>query len=178
MSTESIDPRFASYTRPKALQSRLDAMSSIAGDVRNVQGEVAIVVGRWHNYIVDRLLEGALDTLNEHGIADSSVTIIPAPGAFEMPLVVRALAEQGQYRLAVTLGAVVKGETPHFDFVAGECARGIADVSRQYKFPVGFGVLTVNTIEQALARAETGEANKGREAVLAALEVAALLEKL
>ena len=100
------------------------------------------------------------------------------PGAYEIPLAAKRIAQLAQYEAAVTLGAVIKGDTPHFDFVAGECARGIADVSLEYDLPIGFGVLTVNTVDQALARAEKGEANKGREATLAALEMADLLSKL
>jgi 6,7-dimethyl-8-ribityllumazine synthase len=178
MSTEAIDPKFANYRQPAALQKRLNTMSVIDGVASNRTAAVAIVVGRWHGYIVDRLLIGALDTLNELGIGDSSIDIVNAPGAYEMPLLVKLLAEKEKYQAVITLGAVIKGETPHFDFVAGECARGLADVSRQHNLPVGFGVLTVNTVEQALARAEEGDANKGREAVLAALEVAGLIECL
>ena len=178
MSTESIDPRFANYQRPDALQQRVAAMSSTGGEFGPQGYRAAIVVGQWHNYIVDRLLEGALDALNEAGIDDQKIDLINAPGAYEMPLIVKALAEQKCYGAVITLGAVIKGETPHFDYVAGECARGLAEVSRQFNLPVGFGVLTVNTVEQALARAQPGEANKGREAVLAAVHVADLLEKL
>lgn len=178
MSTESIDPRYANYRRPAELEQRLAAMSVTASDCKNQRYRVAIIVGRWHQYIVDRLLQGALDAANECGIKDNNIDIICAPGAYEMPLVAKALAAKQTYRAIVTLGAVIKGETPHFDYVAGECARGLSDVSREYSTPVGFGVLTVNNVDQAMARAEEGEANKGREALLAAVEVADLLGQI
>ncbi len=189
MSTESIDPRYANYSRPLALQQRLDGMRTVEGDAVGVKADknahnqkvaikVAIVVGRWHSYIVDRLLRGALDTANECGVADANITIIYAPGAYEMPLVAKAIAQRAAYSALVTLGVVIKGETPHFDFVAGECARGLAEVSREFNMPIGFGVLTVNNVDQAMARAEEGDSNKGREAMLAALEVVNLLSEL
>lgn len=183
MSTEAIDPRFANYERPAALQKRLDAMRVFdGGDYRrnSASGKghrLAIVAGRWHNYIVDKLLQGALDTAAERGFADGDIDIVQAPGAYEMPLVVQALLDESDYGAVVVLGVVIRGETPHFDYVAGECARGLADVSRNSGVPVGFGLLTVNTVEQALARAQDGDANKGREAMLAALEVAGLIEQ-
>jgi len=178
MSTENIDPRFADYLRSAELQQRLDKIELKEGVTQKQNYRVAVVVGRWHNYIVDLLLKGALDTLNECGIEDDQVTLIQAPGAYEMPLIVKAIAEKGEHKAVITLGTVIRGETPHFDYVAGECARGLSEVSRQYNLPVGFGVLTVNTVDQALARAQPGDANKGREAVLAAVEVADLLENL
>ncbi len=179
MSTESIDPRYANYKRPSALQQRLDGMATVEGNAAGSElsgVKIAIIVGRWHSYIVDRLLQGALDTANNSGIADANIDVIQAPGAYEMPLVARALAKRNTYGALVTLGVIIKGDTPHFDFVAGECARGLSDVSRGFDLPIGFGVLTVNNVEQAMARAADGEANKGREAMLAALEVASLLK--
>lgn len=178
MSTESIDPRYANYQRSKELQQRMDQIGVKEGLTQGQNYNVAIVVGRWHNYIVDQLLEGALSTLNESGIQDEQITLVQAPGAYEMPLIVKALAEKHHFKAIITLGTVIRGETPHFDYVAGECARGLADVSRQFNVPVGFGVLTVNNVDQAMARAQPGESNKGREAVLAAIEVADLLTKL
>ena len=178
MSTESIDPRFANYQRTPELQSRVDAMPRVSPDEQQAGRKVAVVTGSWHGYIVDALLEGALDALNERGIADENITLVEAPGAFEMPLVFKKLAETQRFAAVIVLGTVIKGETPHFDYVAGECARGLADVSREFNLPVGFGVLTVNTVEQALARAQKGEANKGREAVMAALDTASLVEKM
>ena len=170
MSTESIDPRYANYLRPSELQRRLDSMTTVEGNAAGSElggVKIAIVVGRWHSYIVDRLLQGALDTANNSGIADADIDVIQAPGAYEMPLVAKALAQRNAYGALVTLGVIIKGDTPHFDFVAGECARGLSDVSRGFDLPIGFGVLTVNNVEQAMARAADGEANKGREAMLA-----------
>ena len=178
MSTESIDPRYANYQRSEALQLRLDAIELREGQTRNQNYEVAVVVGRWHNYIVDLLLEGALDALHDSGLREEQITLVQAPGAYEMPLIVKALAEKKRYKAVITLGAVIKGETPHFDYVAGECASGLAEISRMYSLPVGFGVLTVNTVDQAMARAQPGESNKWREAVQDEIEVADLLNKL
>ncbi|NNL57599.1 MAG: 6,7-dimethyl-8-ribityllumazine synthase, partial [Pseudomonadales bacterium] len=136
MSTESIDPQFANYRRPEKLQRRLDSMRCLSGradgfgQAANLQAtKIAIIVGRWHSYIVDRLLQGALNTANECGIGDAQIDIVQAPGAYEIPLVAKALAQRGNYAALVTLGAVIKGDTPHFDFVAGECARGLAAIS-------------------------------------------------
>lgn len=178
MSTESIDPRYANYQRADELQQRLIKINTLSGECKNQQYRVAVVKGRWHQYIVDRLLEGALNTLNECGIDDVSIDIVEAPGAYEMPLICKVLAEKKQYKAVITLGAIIKGETPHFEYVAGECAKGLAEVSRQYNLPIGFGVLTVNNVDQAMARAAEGESNKGREAVLAAIEVADLIAGL
>ena len=179
MSTESIDPRYANYKRPSALQQRLDGMATVEGNAAGSElsgVKIAIIVGRWHSYIVDRLLQVALDTANNSGSAGANSDGIQAPGAYEMQLVARALAKRNTFGALVTLGVIIKGATPHFDFVAGECARGLSDVSRGFDLPIGFGVLTVNNVEQAMARAADGEANKGREAMLAALEVASLLK--
>ena len=178
MKTELTDPRSAAYQRPAALQEKIDAVGAVEGSCRGQSLAVAIVVGRWDQFISDPLLQGALQALNESGIDDSTIDIFYAPGSYEIPLVTKRLADLGRYQAIVTLGAIIKGDTPHFDFVAGECARGIADVSLEYDIPIGFGVLTVNTVDQALARAAAGEANKGREAALAAVEMAELLSRL
>ncbi len=174
MATEIIDQRYQNYQRPDSLQKRLDNMKHVSPRFEAKDFNVAIVKGEWHTYIVDKLLEGAIDACNEHGINDQSIDIVHAPGAYEIPLVCQMLARTKKYGAIVTLGAVIKGDTPHFDFVAGECARGLSEVSREYELPIGFGVLTVNTVDQAVARAQEGEANKGREAVLAALQVVGL----
>jgi len=186
MSTEAIDPRFADYLRDNALTRRLENLGVDKG--ATLQGinkaldrsdyRVAVVAGRWHNYIVDRLLAGTLGTLNEFGVSDRQIDFVQAPGAYEFSLVVKALLEQENYHAVIVLGVVIKGDTPHFDYVAGECSRCLADISVEEKTPVGFGVLTVNNVEQALVRSELGDANKGREATLAVLEVADLLQLL
>ncbi|MBQ78360.1 MAG: 6,7-dimethyl-8-ribityllumazine synthase [Cellvibrionales bacterium] len=178
MKTEAEDPRSKSYQRSPELQEKIDRLNCVSGDFEAQSYRVAIIIGRWHAFIADNLLAGALETLDAVGITEQQIDIFYVPGAYEIPLAAKRVAQLAQYKAAVTLGAVIKGDTPHFDFVAGECARGIADVSLEYDLPIGFGVLTVNTVDQALARAEQGEANKGREATLAALEMADLLSKL
>lgn len=178
MKTEAQDPRSESYQRSAELQNKIDGIRTIEGRCDQQSYRVALIVGRWHAFIADPLLEGALATLNESGIEDAQIDIVYVPGAYEIPLAAKRLADRGEHKAMVTLGAIIKGDTPHFDFVAGECARGIADVSLEYDIPIGFGVLTVNTVDQAIARAAKGEANKGREAALAAIEMADLLGQL
>lgn len=126
---------------------------------------------RWNTEIVDALLAGARRCLSECGVADKRITEFHAPGAFEIPLALEQLARSGRYDGAVALGAVIRGDTPHFDFVAGECARGLQDVALRHALPVGFGVLAVNTAAQALERAGKGRDNKGYEAAAAMLEM-------
>ena len=182
MSTEVVDPRVAAYQRSDVLQNRLNelnlfqsvATAPVDPEFDRDDYRVAIVAGRWHLAIVDALVEGALHALNEHGVKDEQIDFVQAPGAFEFPLVVDALLQDTAYNAVIVLGVVIKGETPHFDYVAGECASGITRVSLDREVPVGFGLLTVNTVEQAFARSQPGESNKGREAVLAAIEVADL----
>lgn len=178
MKTEAEDPRSIDYRRSPELQTRIDNLNCVSGSADEQSYRVAIIVGRWHAFIADSLLAGALETLGSAGISDRQIDIFYVPGAYEIPLAAKRIAQLAHHKAVVTLGAVIKGDTPHFDFVAGECARGIADVSLEYDLPIGFGVLTVNTVDQALARAAHGEANKGREAALAALEMADLLSKL
>ena len=139
---------------------------------------VAVVVSRFNELITERLLQGALATAREHGVADHNLDVVWVPGAFELPLAARALAGTGRYQAIACVGAVIRGETPHFDFVAGEAARGIADVAADYGMPVAFGVITSDTVEQAQARAGGAVGNKGRESMLAAIEMATLLPAL
>lgn len=136
---------------------------------------LAVVVARFNELITERLLQGALDTAREHGVSDHNLDVAWVPGAYELPLAARALADTGRYDAIACVGAVIRGETPHFDFVAGEAARGIADVAADYGLPVAFGVITSDTVEQAQARAGGAVGNKGREAMLAAIEMATLL---
>lgn len=156
----------------------MSEIRTIEGDYTGSQGNYALVVGRWNSFVVERLLEGALDTLRRHGVNDGQITIIRAPGAFEIPLVCRQVAERGGYDAIIALGAVIRGGTPHFEYVAGECTKGIAQVGMQYGLPIAFGVLTVDTIEQAVERSGTKAGNKGEEAALSALEMVSLLGKL
>jgi 6,7-dimethyl-8-ribityllumazine synthase len=136
---------------------------------------VAVVLARFNESVTERLLAGALDALAQHGVASDAIDVATVPGAFELPLCAQRLAATGRYDAIVCLGAVIRGETPHFDFVAGEAARGIADVSRRHDLPIAFGVLTTDTVEQALARAGGERGNKGFEAALTALEMVQML---
>lgn len=139
----------------------------------------AIVVARFNSFIVESLLEGAVDTLKRVGdVADSDITVIRIPGAFELPLAVQKVAQSGKYDAVIALGAVIRGGTPHFEYVAGECVKGIAQVSMQHNLPVAFGVLTVESIEQAIERAGTKMGNKGGEAAMSALEMVNVLAQL
>ena len=139
---------------------------------------VALVVSRYHELITGKLLDGARRACREHGVSDDAVDVLWAPGAFELPVVAEATATTGRYAAIVALGCVIRGETPHFDYVAGEAARGLGNVALAHRIPVGFGVLTVETQEQALARAGGAAGNKGFEAAEAALATADLLTQL
>lgn len=138
----------------------------------------AVAASRFHESIVDRLVEGAVACLVEHGVDRGDVTVVRVPGAWELPLALDELAATGGWDGLVALGAVVRGETPHFDYVCAEASRGIARVSAERRLPVGFGLLTCDTVEQAEARAGGVAGDKGREAALAALEMAELTARL
>lgn len=140
--------------------------------------KIALVSTRWNDFIVERLVAGAKDALTRHGVAESDIDQAVAPGAFEIPFVARKLAETGRYDAIVALGCVIRGATPHFDYVAAEAASGVAAVSREMGTPVAFGVLTVDTIEQAIERAGTKAGNKGAEAALAAMELVNLVRAI
>ncbi|GAA4091057.1 6,7-dimethyl-8-ribityllumazine synthase [Zhongshania borealis] len=153
-------------------------MKTIEGTFTAVGGNYAIVVGRWNSFVVESLLEGALDSLRRHGVTEDNITIVRAPGAFEIPLVCQKIADSKNYDAIIALGAVIRGGTPHFEYVAGECVKGLAQVSMQYSVPVSFGVLTVDSIEQAIERAGTKAGNKGEEAAMSAIEMVSLLKQL
>ena len=153
----------------------MDAIRTLEGDFTGGDGRYALVVGRWNSFVVEHLLDGAVDTLRRHGVSDKQMTIIRVPGAFEIPLVCEKAAASGDYDAIIALGAVIRGGTPHFEHVAGECTKGIAQVSLQHGLPVAFGVLTVDSIEQAIERAGTKAGNKGAEAAAVAVETARLL---
>jgi len=133
--------------------------------------KIAIVATRWNDFIVERLLAGAKDALVRHGVREEGIDIAMAPGAYEVPFTAKKLAETGRYHGVVALGCVIRGATPHFDYVAGEAASGIAAAARETGVPISFGVLTVDTIEQAIERAGTKAGNKGAEAALAVIEM-------
>jgi 6,7-dimethyl-8-ribityllumazine synthase len=139
---------------------------------------VALLVTRWNLEVVDALLNGARRCLADWGVADKHIREYRAPGAFELPLAASSLMKSGRYDAVVTLGAVIRGDTPHFDFVAGECSRGLREAAQKHGVPLGFGVLTVNTPEQALQRIGPGRDNKGYEAAAAALEMVRLLREI
>ena len=136
---------------------------------------VAVALARFNQGVTDRLLAGALEALGRYGVADDAIDVATVPGAFELPLCAQRLADTGRYDAIVCLGAVVRGQTPHFEFVAAEAARGIGDVARRQDVPVAFGVLTADTMEQALARAGGERGNKGYEAAVTALEMVQVL---
>jgi 6,7-dimethyl-8-ribityllumazine synthase len=138
----------------------------------------AIVASRFNHFVVDRLVEGAVDALVRHGASAKDVTVVRVPGAFELPLVVRRLAGGKKFDAVIALGAVIKGATPHFDYVAGEAAKGIASAAAGSDVAVAFGVLTTETIEQAVERAGTKHGNKGWDAALSAIEMVALARAL
>lgn len=154
------------------------AKKVIEGDFTSAQGRYVLLVTRWNSFVVEKLKSGAVDTLRRHGISDKDVSQCYVPGAFEMPLIAQKLAASGEYNAIIALGAVIRGGTPHFEYVAGECSKGLAQVSLASGVPIAFGVLTVDTIEQAIERAGTKAGNKGAEAAATALEMVSLLKQL
>ena len=150
----------------------------IEGEVSARGRRVAIVAARFNDFIVASLLKGARAAWQEHGGTAQDLTVVRVPGAFELPVVVRRLAASGRYDAVVALGCVIRGDTPHFEYVAGEAARGLQLAALETGVPVAFGVLTVETPEQALERSATGAGNKGGEAMESALEMAAVMARL
>lgn len=156
----------------------MDKVSFIEGDLSGQRGRFALVAARFNSLIADRLLDGALSALRQHGVPDDNLRIVRVPGAFEIPLAARQLAAGGGVDGIVALGCVIRGATPHFDYVAGGCCDGLVRVQMDYGVPVGLGVLTVERLEQALERAGSKAGNKGADAALAMLEMANLLHQL
>ncbi|WP_213424327.1 6,7-dimethyl-8-ribityllumazine synthase [Bhargavaea massiliensis] len=140
--------------------------------------KIGIVAGRFNEFITGRLVEGALDTLRRHGVNEEDIDVAKVPGAFEIPLAAQKLAESGKYDAVITLGAVIRGATAHFDYVCNEAAKGVAKAAADTGIPVLFGVITTDTIEQAIERAGTKAGNKGAESATAAIEMANLLRQL
>ncbi|MDF1644591.1 MAG: 6,7-dimethyl-8-ribityllumazine synthase [Pseudomonadales bacterium] len=153
-------------------------ITTIEGNFSASDATFALVAGRFNRFIVDPLIDGAVDVLVRHGVPRKNITLINAPGAFELPLVVQKVAQQKKYDAIIALGAVIRGGTPHFEYVAGECVKGISQVSLNENLPIAFGVLTVDTIEQAIERAGTKAGNKGAEAAISAFEMVSLLRNL
>lgn len=153
-------------------------MNIIEGNLTAKSMKIGLVVGRWNGFIVDSLVKGAVDALVRHGGSKDDIVQVMAPGAFEIPIVAQKMAKSGKYDAVVALGAVIRGGTPHFEYVAGECVKGLGQVQLQTGIPISFGVLTVDTIEQAIERAGTKAGNKGEEAMLAAIETVNVLKQI
>ena len=153
-------------------------MNVLEGKLAGEGLNIALVVGRFNSFITERLLEGALDCLRRHGVADTGLTIVRVPGAWEIPLIAKKLAQAGTHDAVICLGAVIRGSTPHFDYVAAEVSKGIAQVSLESGVPILFGILTTDTLEQAVERAGSKAGNKGYAAAEAALEMVNLLKDL
>ena len=155
-----------------------DGVNTVHGDLNARGMRIGIVAAQFNELIVERLVAAAVATLRKHGADNNDITVVNVPGAFELPVVAARMAASRSYDALVALGCVIRGATPHFDYVAGEAASGLSNVARQYDIAVGFGVLTVDTIEQALERAGSKAGNKGADAALAALETAAVLRRI
>jgi 6,7-dimethyl-8-ribityllumazine synthase len=154
-------------------------MNIIEGNIRATGKKFALVVARFNSFVVESLVDGALDALERHGeVNDQDITLVRVPGAYELPIAAKKLAEQNKYDAIIALGAVIRGGTPHFDFVAGECNKGLAQVSLEYGIPVSFGVITTDSIEQAIERSGTKAGNKGAEAAVGALEMVNVLANI
>ncbi|MFQ6022427.1 MAG: 6,7-dimethyl-8-ribityllumazine synthase [Acidiferrobacterales bacterium] len=156
----------------------MNGIKSIHGDLLARGARFGAVLSRFNSFIGERLLEGAVDTLTRHGVELSNIEVVRVPGAYEMPLAAKTMAASERYDALIALGVVIRGETPHFEYVAGECCKGLSQVSMQYDIPMGFGVLTVDTIEQAIERAGTKAGNKGVDAALAVIEMVNLVRQL
>jgi 6,7-dimethyl-8-ribityllumazine synthase len=156
----------------------MSTIKTIEGGLTVRGARFGIIAARFNSFIVDSLVDGAIDALKRHGAEDGNIQLVKVPGAFEMPLVAARMAAKKEYDAIIALGAVIRGGTPHFEYVAGECTRGLAAVSAQHNVPVAFGVLTVDSIEQAIERAGTKAGNKGVEAAVSAIEMVNLLQNL
>ena len=154
------------------------SIRTIEGGLTVSGARFCIVAARWNSFVVDSLEAGAIDTLKRHGANEEDITVVRLPGAFEMPLVLDKVAASGEYDGIIALGAVIRGGTPHFEYVAGEAVKGMAQVTLNHGVPIAFGVLTVDTIEQAIERAGTKAGNKGGEAAASTIEMVNLLRQL
>ena len=154
----------------------MSQIKTLEGNFSNADARYAIAVGRFNSFVVESLLSGALDALKRHGVSDSNITIVRVPGAWELPLIAKKLVSTGNYDAIIALGAVIRGGTPHFDFVAGECAKGLGVVSLDSGLPISFGVLTVDSIEQAIERSGTKAGNKGADAAMVAIEMISVMK--
>ena len=153
-------------------------MKNYEGHLLIQNARFCLVTSRFNSFVVDALTSGAIDALVRHGAHHDDIHVVKVPGAYELPLAVQKAATTGRYDAIVALGAVIRGSTPHFDYVAGECVKGISSLSLKHGIPIAFGVLTVDTIEQAIERAGTKAGNKGAEAALSAVEMVNLLREI
>lgn len=156
----------------------MSEIKSLEGDFTQVDGRYALVVGRFNGFVVESLVEGAIDALVRHGVQKSNISVYRVPGAFEIPLLAKRIAATGGHDAIIGLGAVIRGGTPHFDYVAGECASGLSRVMMDANLPVIFGVLTVDSIEQAIERSGTKAGNKGADAAMSAMEMVSILRRM
>ena len=150
----------------------------IEGDFSANTAKFSLVVGRFNSAIVDGLESGAIDTLRRHGVPEANITVVRVPGAYELPIAAKRVAQRGEVDAIIALGAVIRGGTPHFDYVAGECSNGLARVMLEENLPVAFGVLTTDTIEQAVERSGTKAGNKGADCAMTAMEMVSLLRNI
>ena len=156
----------------------MSGIQEIEGQLTLRGARIALLVSRFNSFVVESLLSGAIDTLKRHGAEEHDLTVIRVPGAYEMPIAAKRLAAAQRYEAIIALGAVIRGGTPHFEYVAGECTKGLSSMSLQYDIPIAFGVLTVDSIEQAIERAGTKAGNKGAEAAMSAIEMVNLLREI
>lgn len=153
-------------------------MKTFEGELQAEGLKFAIIVSRFNDFITNKLLDGAVDALLRHGSSEKSIDVIKVPGSFEIPLVAKTVAKKKSYNAVICLGTIIRGATPHFDYVAGEAAKGIATASMETGIPIAFGIITSDTIEQAVERAGSKSGNKGWDAALVAIEMAQLMKKL
>jgi 6,7-dimethyl-8-ribityllumazine synthase len=154
-------------------------MANVLEGTKDARGlQIGVIVSRFNGFVTEKLLEGAIDGFRSHGGAEENLTIVRVPGAFEIPLIVERMAVGGKYDALVCLGAVIRGDTPHFEYVCDAVTRGIGDAVRTYKIPIGFGVLTTDNVQQAMERAGTKDANKGYEALLTAIEMIHVIRRI
>ena len=156
----------------------MEDIKTIEGNLDASDLRIVLLASRFNDFIVGQLLDGARNALLRHGAKTADINIVWVPGAYELPMAARKLSESRRYDAIVALGCVIRGATSHFDYVAGECAKGLARVMEQYDVPIGFGVLTTDTVQQALERAGTKSGNKGADAAISAIEMANLLRRL
>ncbi len=153
-------------------------MKEFVGKTQSQGVKIGVVVSRFNEMITEGLLAGALSTLKESGIVDEAITLVRVPGSFEIPLAAQRLAQTGTFEAIVCLGAVIRGETPHFDYICLQASNGLREVALKYDLPVTFGIITADTVEQALARADVEDRNKGSEAAISAVEMTSLMKDL